>query len=187
MLTFFRRGLPCPWPQRRSYETRRTRTRPCWPCHWRRRSSSRKRPRQARPLPAVNAVDPASIQALKDMGAYLQTLKRFRASTSLTGERVLADGQKLLHTASATVDACSVRTSCAPACGVFAPSAKSSMTARRSPSTSPRRSTTRRSSSRSPTANSSSKLEERYGVEIPMSDLFRGAPRPRRSTRSNRR
>jgi hypothetical protein len=31
--------------------------------------------------PATNAVDPASIQALKDMGAYLQTLKRFRVST----------------------------------------------------------------------------------------------------------
>ena len=41
---------------------------------------------------------PASIQALKDMGAFLQTLKRFRVSTELTGERVLADGQKLQHT-----------------------------------------------------------------------------------------
>ena len=40
---------------------------------------------------AANAVDTASIQALKDMGAFLQTLKRFRASTSLSGERVLAD------------------------------------------------------------------------------------------------
>jgi hypothetical protein len=27
--------------------------------------------------PAANAVDPASIQALKDMGSYLMTLKRF--------------------------------------------------------------------------------------------------------------
>lgn len=54
--------------------------------------------------PAANAVDPASIQALKDMGAYLQTLGRFRTSTSLMGERVLVDGQKLLHTASATLD-----------------------------------------------------------------------------------
>jgi hypothetical protein len=40
--------------------------------------------------PAANAVDPASIQALKDMGAFLQSLKRFRVSTELTGERVLA-------------------------------------------------------------------------------------------------
>ena len=54
--------------------------------------------------PAANAVDPASIQALKDMGAHLQTLNRFRASTTLTGERVLADGQKLQHSASATMD-----------------------------------------------------------------------------------
>jgi len=52
----------------------------------------------------ANAVDPASIQALKDMGAYLQTLKRFRVSTELTGERVLADGQKLQHAATADMD-----------------------------------------------------------------------------------
>jgi hypothetical protein len=55
--------------------------------------------------PAANAVDPASIQALKDMGAHLQTLKRFQVSTELTGERVLADGQKLQHTAAADIDA----------------------------------------------------------------------------------
>jgi hypothetical protein len=53
---------------------------------------------------AANAVDPASIQALKDMGAHLQTLKRFRVSTELTGERVLADGQKLQHSATADID-----------------------------------------------------------------------------------
>jgi hypothetical protein len=56
------------------------------------------------PQAAASAVDPASIQALKDMGAYLQTLKRFQVSTELTGERVLADGQKLQHTASADMD-----------------------------------------------------------------------------------
>jgi len=54
--------------------------------------------------PAASAVDSASIQALKDMGAFLQTLKRFRVSTELTGERVLADGQKLQHTAMADMD-----------------------------------------------------------------------------------
>jgi hypothetical protein len=54
--------------------------------------------------PAANAVDPASIQALKDMGAFLQTLKRFEVSTELTGEFVLADGQKLQHTATADLD-----------------------------------------------------------------------------------
>ena len=54
--------------------------------------------------PAANAVDPASIQALKDMGAHLQTLKRFHVSTELTGERVLADGQKLQHLATADMD-----------------------------------------------------------------------------------
>jgi len=54
--------------------------------------------------PAANAVDPAVIQALKDMGANLQTLKRFHVSVELTGERVLADGQKLQHTAKADMD-----------------------------------------------------------------------------------
>ena len=51
-----------------------------------------------------NPVDPASIQALKNMGAYLQSLKRFGVSTELTGERVLADGEKLQHTAGADID-----------------------------------------------------------------------------------
>ena len=54
--------------------------------------------------PAASAVDAASIQALKDMGAFLQTLKRFHVSTEATGERVLADGQKLQHVATATMD-----------------------------------------------------------------------------------
>jgi hypothetical protein len=54
--------------------------------------------------PAANAVDPASIQALKDMGTFLLTLKRFEVSTELTGEYVLADGQKLQHTATADLD-----------------------------------------------------------------------------------
>jgi hypothetical protein len=38
------------------------------------------------------------------MGAHLQTLRRFRVSTDLTAERVLADGQKLQHTARADLD-----------------------------------------------------------------------------------
>lgn len=54
--------------------------------------------------PAANAVDAQAVQALKDMGAYLQSLKRFQVSTQLTGERVLADGQKLQHTAAAVMD-----------------------------------------------------------------------------------
>jgi hypothetical protein len=54
--------------------------------------------------PAQNAVDPASIEALKSLGTHLQTLKRFQVSTELTGERVLADGQKLQHTAAADLD-----------------------------------------------------------------------------------
>lgn len=53
---------------------------------------------------AAPAVDPAAIEALKKMGTYLQSLKRFSVSTELTGERVLEDGQKLQHSASADLD-----------------------------------------------------------------------------------
>ncbi|WP_231906953.1 DUF2092 domain-containing protein, partial [Cupriavidus sp. D384] len=51
------------------------------------------------PKPDANAVDPAVIKALQDMGASLQSLKQFEVGISLTGERVLQDGQKLQHTA----------------------------------------------------------------------------------------
>ncbi|WP_026036081.1 DUF2092 domain-containing protein [Cupriavidus sp. BIS7] len=54
--------------------------------------------------PDANAVDPAAIKALQDMGASLQTLKQFEVDISLTGERVLQDGQKLQHTATANLD-----------------------------------------------------------------------------------
>ena len=42
--------------------------------------------------PVVSAVDPASIEALKKMGAHLQTLKRFQVRTELSSETVLDDG-----------------------------------------------------------------------------------------------
>lgn len=58
----------------------------------------------AQTAPAANPVDAASIQALKDMGAHLQTLKRFSVATEVIGERVLADGQKLQHVAIAEMD-----------------------------------------------------------------------------------
>ncbi|MGR4871553.1 DUF2092 domain-containing protein [Variovorax sp. LARHSF232] len=48
-----------------------------------------------------NAVDPAAVQALKAMGAALQSLRRYEVSLDLTGERVLQDGQKLMHSAQA--------------------------------------------------------------------------------------
>jgi hypothetical protein len=48
---------------------------------------------------AVNPVDPASIAALKRMGAYLQTLQRFEVKSHRTTESVLSDGQKLQNSA----------------------------------------------------------------------------------------
>lgn len=56
------------------------------------------------PPPDANAVDPAAVKALRDMGSYLQTLKQFEVFIDLSGERVLADGQKLQHTATADLD-----------------------------------------------------------------------------------
>jgi hypothetical protein len=56
----------------------------------------------AAPQPA-NAVNPAAVQALKDLGANMATLKRFQVTSNVSGERVLTDGQKLQHTASATL------------------------------------------------------------------------------------
>jgi hypothetical protein len=52
----------------------------------------------------ANPVDPAAVQALHKMGTHLQSLKRFSVSLDLTGERVLEDGQKLQHTATADLD-----------------------------------------------------------------------------------
>jgi hypothetical protein len=54
--------------------------------------------------PATNTAAPESIQALRDMGAHLQTLRRYHATTEVTGKRVLIHGQKLRHLATATVD-----------------------------------------------------------------------------------
>jgi hypothetical protein len=121
--------------------------------------------------PAANAVDPGAIQALKDMGAHLQGLKRFHVSTELTGERVLADGQKLQHTAAATMD-------------VERPNKlRARMTSARSEreliydgKTVTLWTPAQKYYSTVPFDGSlgelADRLEDRYGVEIPLSDLF---------------
>lgn len=124
------------------------------------------------PAPApASAVNAASIQALKDMGAHLQTLKRFKVSTELTGERVLADGQKLQHTAKADLDV--VRPNMLRArmfsaraereifydgkvATIFIPAQKAYSTVDFSENL----------------GGLVTRLEQRYGVEIPLSDLF---------------
>ena len=47
----------------------------------------------------ANPVDPETVAALKRMGAYLQTLQRFEVKAARTTETVLADGQKLQNSA----------------------------------------------------------------------------------------
>jgi len=51
-----------------------------------------------------NLVDPSAVQAMKNMSAYLRTLQRYEVTLDVTGERVLKDGQKLMHSASADID-----------------------------------------------------------------------------------
>ncbi len=121
--------------------------------------------------PAANPVDPAAIQALKDMGAHLQTLKRFQVSTDLTGERVLADGQKLQHSASAAMDVerpnkLRARMTSARAVRELIYDGKTVTLwtpAQKYYSTVPFEGSL---------GELAKRLEERYGVEIPMSDLF---------------
>jgi hypothetical protein len=123
------------------------------------------------PAPAASPVDPASIQALKDMGAFLQTLKRFHVSTELTGERVLADGQKLQHTATASMDVArpnklralmhSARSERqlfydGKTITLFVPAQKYYSTVEFSGTI----------------GELIGRLEEKYGVQVPMSDLF---------------
>lgn len=125
---------------------------------------------------AASAVDAASIQALKDMGAYLQTLKRFRVSTDLTGELVLKDGQKLQHHAGADLDVerpSKLRASISSAQGqrelifdgktitIYTPAHKYYSTIEFTGTI----------------GELIERLEGKYGVEIPLEDLFRwGTP-----------
>lgn len=128
-------------------------------------------PAPAAAAPTANLVDPASIQALKDMGAHLQTLKRFAVSAEVTGERVLADGQKLQHTATADLDVVRpnrihVRMGSARAqreliydghtVTLFTPAQKYYSTVEFSGTL----------------GELARRLEDRYGIEIPLSDLF---------------
>jgi len=126
--------------------------------------------------PAANPVDPASIQALKDMGAHLQSLKRFTVSTDLTGERVLADGQKLQHAATAEMD---VALSNRVRIRMF--SARSERELFYDGKTVALFTPAQKYYSTVPFSGTlgelADKLEERFGVEIPLSDLFRwGTP-----------
>jgi hypothetical protein len=119
----------------------------------------------------ANPADPAAIQALKDMGAHLQSLQRFRVSTDLTGERVLADGQKLQHTATAQMDVQrpnKLRARMASARSerqlIFDGKTVTLYTPAQKYYSSVAFSGT--------LADLAEQLEERYGIEIPLSDLF---------------
>jgi hypothetical protein len=126
---------------------------------------------RAQTAPPANPVDPAAVQALKDMGVHLQSLQRFRVTTDLSGERVLADGQKLQHTATAEMDVQrpnKLRARMASARSerqlifdgktvtLYTPAQKFYSSVAFSGTL----------------GDLAEQLEERYGVEIPLSDLF---------------
>jgi len=121
--------------------------------------------------PAANAVNPASIQALKDMGAHLQSLKRFHVSTELTGERVLADGQKLQHNAAAELDVARPNMLRAR---MFSSRSEREIffDGKRATLFIPAQKYYSTVDFTEDLGGLVSKLEERYGVEIPLADLF---------------
>ena len=57
---------------------------------------------EAQPKPTV-ALEPAAMSALTDMGAYLRTLKSFQVVAETTDEDVLEDGQKVQYAGTATI------------------------------------------------------------------------------------
>lgn len=121
--------------------------------------------------PAASAVDPASVQALKDMGAYLQTLKRFEVTTDVTGERVLSDGQKLQHRATATLQV--VRPNKIRVRMVSARSERELIFDGKTVSLFTPAQKAYSSVEFADTLDGLvDKLQQRYGVEIPLSDLF---------------
>ena len=76
----------------------------CWRCCLRHRRPCADRRRPALRRPRRVRLIPRRFRPSRTWARILQTLKRFRVSTELTGERVLADGQKLQHTATADMD-----------------------------------------------------------------------------------
>lgn len=118
-----------------------------------------------------NPVDAASVQALKDMGTYLQTLKRFQVKTELTGERVLMDGQKLQHSAAADMD---VERPNKIRARMFSARAEREIFYNGEQATlyTPAQKYYSTVDFSENLAGLVNKLEERYAVELPLSDLF---------------
>jgi hypothetical protein len=119
----------------------------------------------------VNPVNPAAVQALKDMGTHLQSLQRFRVSTELSGERVLTDGQKLQHSATAEMDVQRPNK-----LRVRMASARSERQMLFDGKTVTLYTPAQKYYSQVPFNGTLTELmgqlEERYGVEVPLSDLF---------------
>jgi hypothetical protein len=121
--------------------------------------------------PTANAVNPASIQALKDMGAHLQSLTRFQVSTELTGERVLADGQKLQHSAAADIK---VQRPNRLRAHMISPRSEREILfdGKRATLYTPAQKYYSTVEFTGTVGELVGKLSERYGVELPLSDLF---------------
>lgn len=55
------------------------------------------------PAPPRAALEPAALEALRAMGAYLRSLKAFQVQAATTDEDVLEDGQKIQYDGRATI------------------------------------------------------------------------------------
>jgi hypothetical protein len=119
----------------------------------------------------ANPVDPAAVQALKDMGAHLQSLQRFRVTTDLSGERVLADGQKLQHSATAEMD---VQRPNKLRARMFSARSERQLVFDGKTVTlyTPAQKYYSTVDFTGTLADLVEQLEERYGIEVPLSDLF---------------
>jgi hypothetical protein len=119
------------------------------------------------------------------MGGHLQSLKRFQVSTDLTAERVLADGQKLQHTATANLDV--ERPNRMRARMLSARSERELIYDGKTVTLwTPAQKYYSTVAFTEPLDVLFDRLQDRYAVQVPLSDLFYGARRMRRSTRSSR-
>ena len=126
--------------------------------------------------PAANIVNPGAIQALREMGVHLQTLKRFQVSTEMTGEVVLGSGQKLQHTAKANMKV--VRPNKLRVVMVSASSNRELIYDGKTFTLwTPARKYYSTVKFDDTLGGLIDRLEEKYGVQLPMEDLFRwGTP-----------
>jgi len=131
----------------------------------------------AEPIPSsstplgTTAINADSIQALKNMGAYLQTLTRFQVKLILSSEVVLEDGQKLQQSSEAEIQV--QRTNKLRALMRSARSERELVYDGKTVTIyTPALKYYSRTETASTIVGMEKQLEEKYGLQLPFSDLF---------------